>query len=977
MHRDLVFASGNLSLSISVDTNDDFVLEQPDENFNARISLPGVIPVFGGNLWSKVNVLDNGDGGIGVLDYSELIFPHDWSTITEFGTSVAIAEEIGVAVFGAPSAKIDSKQNSGAVYVYHRTSGIWTFQEKLQPSDGSLIDAYFGQAVAIDGSLETWRIVVGAPGKPAAYVFYFESPSWIQEATLTADGLSSSGQLFGSSKALAIEGPIIAVGSAEMECVFVYEKQLVGWGTPTVLRSSEYDYDQLNQILSIHKAHLGESIAISGAIVVAGAPYANYGNRGTSAVETTDTSSIDNQFFGKGAAYSWYKPKQVQTIALRGDHPLVSGTFMLQLTHNGITTTTSAISFDANELVVGLALESLSNIDRIHVQRTGSVQNFYAFHVIFPLESITMPLLVAIWNGYGCASCTAFSSTYTVAPNLQIEVSDSTSGVWEFDGKIEAPDGHFNDRFGNSIDIDGNSMIVGAHESAALATTSWDFEDGSLYGWELTGSAFNTQPTFGDNSYRRAYSYNHGDIRTGGEAAYHQGQYWVGTFEDRPGAGHTLDTNVCSFKGVCNTTDARYPGEHAAGSVQGDKPQGTMTSRQFIVKGNEMSFLVGGGCNPSTLYVELRIDGTSVHRATGDCSDSMRRETWHISDYVGKSAQVRVVDASNAKWGHINVDDFQFSWEVGQEETTDAGVAYTYRRRNDATYSTCKLNRNHLSCVWEFEARLAPSDKRSYSKFGESVSINEAEGIAIVGSPGHSVRPFEHDISNNEADDVSSSGAVYLFQRKNETIDWLGNITNKAVWGMEPHAKLESKFHRPYEHFGAALHLDGTTMVVGSPGSDHMVKRGGVGYILDASFHQFTFTSPQYVIIENSLHKHVKVIVQRAPRYHGTQYIGYSTSDGTATGMDKTRTDECLNLPITKRHGCHDYQQLSGYLAFNAADISKKIVIPIIDNTCRSKHSRYFYVKLHLPGAFPILGDGYTTIVRIDDDDLSLPYCDA
>ena len=56
---------------------------------------------------------------------------------------------------------------------------------------------------------------------------------------------------------------------------------------------------------------------------------------------------------------------------------------------------------------------------------------------------------------------------------------------------------------------------------------SLDFESGDLRGWTRTGTAFDTQPTYGDNP----------TARRRGQPSNHQGNYWIGTYENYPGSG--------------------------------------------------------------------------------------------------------------------------------------------------------------------------------------------------------------------------------------------------------------------------------------------------------------------------------------------------------------------------------------------------------------------------------------------------------
>ena len=98
---------------------------------------------------------------------------------------------------------------------------------------------------------------------------------------------------------------------------------------------------------------------------------------------------------------------------------------------------------------------------------------------------------------------------------------------------------------------------------------NFDFENG-IGGWIRSGTAFNNQPTYGDNPTAR--------LR---ESANQQGNWWIGTFENRP------------------SIDA------PAGHAQDDAPQGYLTSPSFKINGKSVDFLVGGGCDINIVRVEL------------------------------------------------------------------------------------------------------------------------------------------------------------------------------------------------------------------------------------------------------------------------------------------------------------------------------------------------------------------------------------
>ena len=102
----------------------------------------------------------------------------------------------------------------------------------------------------------------------------------------------------------------------------------------------------------------------------------------------------------------------------------------------------------------------------------------------------------------------------------------------------------------------------------------FDFENG-IGGWTKTGTVFDNQPTYGDNP----------TARNRGQPAEQQGDFWIGGFENRPSK------------------------EAPAGEIQGDEPQGTLTSPPLKIMGKHISFLIGGGCDMNTVRAELIIDG--------------------------------------------------------------------------------------------------------------------------------------------------------------------------------------------------------------------------------------------------------------------------------------------------------------------------------------------------------------------------------
>jgi len=178
-------------------------------------------------------------------------------------------------------------------------------------------------------------------------------------------------------------------------------------------------------------------------------------------------------------------------------------------------------------------------------------------------------------------------------------------------------------------------LLNAFHGIAQQYDFTLDFEDGNLRGWTSEGRAFRFQPTLDDNPLARG----------SGQRSNHQGRFWIGTFE--------------LYQGLSG---------QKPGGAQGDGSVGTLTSASFEIPEGTLSFLIGGGSKYETrveLLLEDPIEGSiRVRYATGRDTETMHRESWDLTPYARKRGRIRVVDSSSEGWGHINVDDFQFSTGV-------------------------------------------------------------------------------------------------------------------------------------------------------------------------------------------------------------------------------------------------------------------------------------------------------------------------
>lgn len=139
-----------------------------------------------------------------------------------------------------------------------------------------------------------------------------------------------------------------------------------------------------------------------------------------------------------------------------------------------------------------------------------------------------------------------------------------------------------------------------------------DFESGSYGKWKKTGTAFGEKPA-------------HGTL---------------------PNQQH-----VSGFggNGLVNT----YFG--------GDQSTGTLTSPNFTIRRPYIHFRIGGGNRPGKACINLVSGGKVIRTATGKDNERLEWDFWDVSDHLGRSARIEIIDHATGGWGHINIDDIRFA----------------------------------------------------------------------------------------------------------------------------------------------------------------------------------------------------------------------------------------------------------------------------------------------------------------------------
>ncbi len=105
-----------------------------------------------------------------------------------------------------------------------------------------------------------------------------------------------------------------------------------------------------------------------------------------------------------------------------------------------------------------------------------------------------------------------------------------------------------------------------------------------------------------------------------------------------------------------------FQGHGLVNSFQGgDDTTGTLNSPDFKLDRKFVNFLIGGGGFPEETCINLKSRGKVIRTATGTNrspggSEHLDWESWDVSDLIGQSVSIEVVDSRKGCWGHLNID---------------------------------------------------------------------------------------------------------------------------------------------------------------------------------------------------------------------------------------------------------------------------------------------------------------------------------
>ncbi|WP_309381220.1 InlB B-repeat-containing protein [Cerasicoccus frondis] len=758
-----------------------------------------------------------------------------------FGCSVSISGD--TALIGAHYDDDDGSA-SGSAYVFSRSNGIWTMQEKLTASDAAAYDN-FGHQVSISGNtalIGAYKNDDGGNSSGSVYIYTPDGDTWTQQAKLTASDAAAN-DYFGYS--VSISGDTAIIGAYQDDdagndsgSAYIYTRSNGLWTEQAKLTASD----------AAAGDYFGYRVSISGDFAIVGAygsDDATYDNGSayiytrsnglwTELVKHTASDATDGDYFGF-------------SVGISGDMAII-GAYGDDIEN---TSTGSAYIFDLGAPLITVRF----NLDK-KGQRTGGGE---LRQQVALYDSAIAPTVKAYsgWHFSGwdvdfslitdeititATYIRAYTVTFVLGEYGEADENDLTQKVPE-GSSANAP--LVSVKYGwafSGWDTDFDQITQNTTITATyIERTLEDYFEQKIYAGDPThGANFGSSVCIDGNTVVvGAYGDDHAGYNSGSAYIYKQiGGVWV-----EEAKLTTSDAAEADYFGrsVSISGDTVIIGAHR----QGDRGCAYLYIRSDGVWTEQAKLTSSDGEFGDIFGISVSIDGdTAVVGSTESAYIYTRSENvWT------EQAKLEASDASAGDSFGISVSISGDSVVVGANNDDDTGSAYVYTRVGDVWTEQAKLNASNAvvndyfgSAVsisgdsiivgayadddsgtwsgsayifiqvngnWSEQTKLTASDADALDEFGSSVSISG--DTAVVGAA-----------SNDDAGE--SSGSAYVFSR----ID--------GVWHQKELLTASDAFPRDY--FGSSVSISNNTVIVGAEseeGEHTWINNVGSAYIYDLS----------------------------------------------------------------------------------------------------------------------------------------------
>jgi len=201
----------------------------------------------------------------------------------------------------------------------------------------------------------------------------------------------------------------------------------------------------------------------------------------------------------------------------------------------------------------------------------------------------------------------------------------------------------------------------------------------------------------------------------------------------------------------------------------GDKSTGILSSPPFEIKQRYINFKIGGGNDFTTIYAGLYIDDKLVRRSMGNNSEKLKNTSWQVEEFIGKKAQIKIIDNHTTIMGHILVDQIEFSEEPAPSQDQAVWLDYGADNYAGVTWSDIPEEdgrRLFLGWMsnWEYAQIVPTYIWRSAMTLPRELSLNKTEAGYRVHS--EVVKEFDNYLSEgiNIQNSHSLTDSTYLLE---------------------------------------------------------------------------------------------------------------------------------------------------------------------------------------------------------------------
>ena len=429
-----------------------------------------------------------------------------------------------------------------------------------------------------------------------------------------------------------------------------------------------------------------------------------------------------------------------------------------------------------------------------------------------------------------------------VMPATDVNVT-AGYGVKNLETILHASDAQSDDRFGTSVSISGDYMIVGANQEdggsgvpISDAGAAYIYERDSVGVWiekaVLHASDAQVSDYFGysvsisgDYAVVGAFSEDggSGDPASNAGAAYIYERDTAGVWSEKA-VLHASDAQVDDYFGYSVSISGNYavigawqedggsgdPSSNAGAAYVYERYTGGVWTERAILHATDAQALDSFGYSVSISGFFVLIGASSEDGGNGDPAIGAGAAYIYERDTVGVWIEKAVLHASDAQvsdyFGYsVNISgDYAvvgaYSEDGGSgDPASNAGAAYIYER--------------DTAGVWSEKAILHASDAQEVDQFGSSVSISG--NYALIGA-------WRED--GGSGDPALGAGAAYIYERG------LGGSWSEIVI-------LNATDAQTADNFGSSVGISGYSAVAGAPaedgGSGDSALEAGAAYIIE------------------------------------------------------------------------------------------------------------------------------------------------